>query len=76
MAKLAKNKEIKPRKIKTNLSKFVNSKNFVLSVFIIGCLVLFSYPSPASNLFGYFGTFLFFVVLLVILIRRLKLSKY
>jgi len=46
----------------------------IIFVIILGVTTLFFFPEPATNFFGYVGTGLFFIVLIIILfiIKRNK----
>jgi len=39
---------------------------------ILGFIVLFFFPNPESNFLAYLGTALFFLILIIILIRKRK----
>lgn len=42
---------------------------WILAVCIIGVIILFLFPEPESNFLVYLGTILFFVIIIISLIR-------
>ena len=54
----------------------MNIQNLIVILVCIGIGILFFFPNPESNFLAYFGTFLFFVILIVFLsIKSNKKNK-
>jgi len=48
---------------------------FIPIIAIIGIIVLFFFPEPETNFLVYVGTILFFIAIIVLLIRRARRKK-
>ncbi|MCF7910209.1 hypothetical protein K9L16_00870 [Candidatus Pacearchaeota archaeon] len=45
----------------------IYSRNLIIFLVILGIAILFFFPSPEENLFLYFGTALFFIIIIYVL---------
>ena len=50
----------------------INFSYIILIIILIGLGILFFFPSPEDNFLAYFGTALFFVILIIFLIIKYK----
>lgn len=53
----------------------MKNKYFIQAVAILGLGVLFFFPEPETNFLAYFGTALFFALLILALILRQRKKK-
>jgi len=50
----------------------MKTNNLIPILIILGLAVLFFFPNPESNIFLYLGTALFFIILIIFLIKLNK----
>jgi len=57
------------------MSYVTKHDSIILITIFVGVLILFIFPEPEENFLAYFGTFMFFVILTLILIKTRKKNR-